>query len=54
MSKIVIGNGLKILKPAKEGNWSGMPVLSSPEPCLNGEKNWLPHTPEVFPESLIE
>ena len=53
-SKIVVGNSIKIIKPAKEENWSGIHILSTKEQRLFEETNWLPYTPPIFPELVIQ
>jgi hypothetical protein len=50
LSAISLGHGIVILKPCLEGEWVGMKVISTPEPCLSCEESWAPFIPSPFPE----
>jgi hypothetical protein len=50
LSQFVIGKGVTIVKPQLEGEWHNMPIIWSPEPCLDSSTNWDAFLPTPFPE----
>lgn len=52
LSRLVIGRGLLVVKPQLEGMWCNMPVVWSPDPCLESPTNWSAFVPTPFPESV--
>ena len=52
LSNLRIGCGIAVVNPQLEGEWAGMRVLWTPEPCLRGPENWEKHIPSPLPESV--
>jgi hypothetical protein len=52
LSRMAIGSGIVIVKPQLEGEWAGIRIVSTPEPCLPGRQNWSGFFPDPFPESV--
>ena len=52
ISNIVIGQGIIIIKPQLEGEWRGIQIVHTPEPCLPGDTNWMPFLPTPFPDRV--
>lgn len=47
-----VGLGIIILKPRLEGEWMGMKLVSTPEPCVIDVANWQHYIPESLPETV--
>lgn len=47
-----MGLGITIFKPCLEGEWNGMKVFTTPEPCLDCELNWKEFVPNPLPETV--
>ena len=53
LSSIIIGQGIVVIKSSLEGEWVGMWVVLTPEPCISDEHNWHMHIPAPFPETVV-
>jgi hypothetical protein len=40
------------IKPVLVGEWFGIKILTSPEPCLECGANWMPFMPPPLPETV--
>ena len=52
LSSITVGEGIAIIKPVLEGEWAGIKIFTSPEPCLRIDTDWTPFLPAPFPETV--
>jgi len=52
LSNIEIGQGVIVVKPQLEGEWRGLRLLHTAEPCLPGNVNWIPFLPIPFPDRV--
>jgi len=52
LSNIVIGQGIIVVKPQLEGEWRGIQIVHTPEPCLPGDTNWRPFLSSPFPDRV--
>jgi len=54
LSPVVVGGGIIVIKPQLEGEWAGMRVVWSPEPCLPNNANWEPFVPNPIPDTVSD
>lgn len=52
MSTVVIGEGVMVVKPLLEGEWNGIRIFSTQEPCLSIVRKWKPFIPMPMPETV--
>jgi hypothetical protein len=52
LSPIAVGGGIIIINPQLEGEWAGMRMVWSPEPCLPTPVNWQSFVPNPFPDTV--
>jgi hypothetical protein len=52
LSHVSVGRSLVIISPHLEGEWAGMRVLQSDDPCLPVALQWRPFFPTPMPSSV--
>jgi hypothetical protein len=45
LSQFIIGKGVIVVKSQLQGEWHNMPIIWSPEPCLDSKINWDAYLP---------
>ena len=50
LSPTAVGKAITIVNPQLEGEWLGLRVIHSAEPCLPGDVEWEAFVPAPFPE----